>query len=191
MDQMKTENKWNFRVLRFSSIDSTNEEVIRRARAGEAERLVVMADHQTVGRGREGRKWESPAGKNLYLSFLLRPNRPPSDAVKITPKIAFVVEDLLRQYIADGLRIKAPNDLLIHDKKVAGILCEMSSEGERIRWVVCGVGINVNTDLDDFSPEVRNTATSLKIETGKTFDREKILDKLLEKMMALQGDLCG
>lgn len=170
-----------FRISRFDRIDSTNAEAIRRARAGEAEGLVIVADGQTEGRGREGRRWESPPGKNLYVSFLLRPAVSPKRAVDITILAANAVHDVLSDLIPSlPLSIKPPNDILLNGKKVAGILCEMGSQGERIEWVVCGIGINVNSDLSDFSGMVQRTATSLKIAFGREFEREELLKQLIE-----------
>ncbi|MBI2083443.1 MAG: biotin--[acetyl-CoA-carboxylase] ligase [Deltaproteobacteria bacterium] len=164
-----------FKIYRFREIDSTNAEAIRRARDGEPAGSVFVADSQNEGRGREGRRWESPAGKNLYVSFLLRPEVRPVEAVEITQMVAAVVRETLGREVV----IKRPNDILIDGKKVAGILCEMSSEGDKTSWVVVGIGINVNTDPEDFSPEVRETATSLKIAFGREFDREGVLKKLI------------
>src|SRR3990167_6680951 len=168
------------KIHRFGELDSTSSEAIRMARAGEPEGAVIVADRQTAGRGREGRRWESPAGKNLYVSFLLRPTVTAKDAHEIRGEIARVVKDLLKE--KGEFAIKPPNDILLDGKKVAGILCEMSSQGEKAGWVVVGIGLNVNAGPEDFSPEVRETATSLKVAFGTEFDREEMLCDLVAAM---------
>lgn len=213
------------KIYRFQKIDSTNAEAIRRAREGEPEGAVFVADQQVEGRGREGRAWESPPGKNLYVSFLLRPRVTPEQALGMTQVVAMVVKKTLlktvdfsfvpagpdgrqlfelrpkrtvskgrpaatlqkqgenRQSLQKGIfTIKPPNDILLNGKKVAGILCEMGSAGAKTNWVVCGIGINVNSEAGDFSPAVWKTATSLKITLGRNFDREEILQRLIKGM---------
>jgi BirA family transcriptional regulator, biotin operon repressor / biotin---[acetyl-CoA-carboxylase] ligase len=166
----------------FKEIDSTNAKAIRCAKAGEADGAIFVSDSQTVGRGRLGRTWESPPGKNLYVSFLFRPQVVASDAVPMTRLAAHVMEEVLKKYVPSGLKIKWPNDILIHGKKVCGILCEMGSEKTKTQWVVCGLGINVNAEEKDFSPEVRKTATSLKIVLGRDLDREEVLGRVIDTM---------
>jgi BirA family biotin operon repressor/biotin-[acetyl-CoA-carboxylase] ligase len=178
------------RVHHFPVIDSTNAEAIRRAKTGGEEGEVFIADRQTDGRGRMGRKWDSPEGKNIYLSFLLKPKVPPSKAPLLTLVAGEAVFETLFPLLPDPLksrfRIKWPNDLYLQDKKVAGILTEAGSSGGEIDWVVVGIGINVNADPSDFSPEVRKIATSLKIAIdslpvqGGLIDREKITSTLIE-----------
>lgn len=180
---LSEKTRGSLRVYRFPKIDSTNSEAIRRARGGEPAGAIFVADFQTGGRGREGRRWESPAGKNLYVSFLMRPEVRPVEAVEITQMAAGVVKEVLINFTPKGagpVTIKPPNDILLNGKKVAGILCEMSSVGEKTDWVVVGIGINVNVDETDFSPEVRETATSLKMVFGREFDREGILERLIQ-----------
>lgn len=172
------------RLHHFSTIDSTNAEAIRRAKTGGEEGEVFIADGQTNGRGRMGRKWDSPEGKNIYISFLLRPKLPPPKAPLLTLVAGEAVFETLSSLLPDPLksqlRIKWPNDLYLQDKKVAGILTESGSTRGEIDWVVTGIGINVNADPSDFSPEVREIATSLRIVTGKENDRGKIISTLIE-----------
>ncbi|HTA19793.1 MAG TPA: biotin--[acetyl-CoA-carboxylase] ligase, partial [Polyangia bacterium] len=132
---------------------STNDLAATRARAGAAQGLVVATDQQSAGRGRLGRAWHSPAGENLYVSILLRPARP---APEIPPLTLLAGAAVARALTALGLapRLKWPNDVqLVGDgnRKVAGILTEMSSEGGRVGHVVVGVGLNVNGA--EFPPE--------------------------------------
>lgn len=183
LQELVSEGK-GVKVLRFGAIDSTNSEAIRRAKNGEPEGTIIVADTQTAGRGRGGSTWESPPGKNLYLSFLFRPTSSPEKAVSMTRMAADVVCETLGGLKEGGVSftIKPPNDILLNGKKVAGILCEMESESGRTSWVVCGIGINVNSEPADFSPEVRKIAISLKMVFGREFDREEILQRLMAKM---------
>lgn len=168
----------------YEAVDSTNAEALRRAKTGGEEGEIFIADRQTDGRGRMGRKWESPAGKNIYISFLLKPKLPPPKAPLLTLVAGEAVFETLSSLLPDPLKsqlkIKRPNDLYLQDKKVAGILTEAGSTKDKIDWVVAGIGINVNSDPSDFSSEVRKIATSLKIVTGKEVDRGKIISTLVE-----------
>jgi BirA family biotin operon repressor/biotin-[acetyl-CoA-carboxylase] ligase len=139
-----------------------------------------VADAQTGGRGRLGRTWHSPAGQNLYLSLLLRPAMPPWMVPPLTLLVGAVAADVLA---AAGVapRLKWPNDVLLPTpdglRKVAGILTEMASERDRVRHVVVGVGLNVNTT--EFPPELADRATSLLRATGRPFDRGTLLAAFL------------
>lgn len=126
---------------------STNDETILLARAGAAEGTVVGADRQSAGRGRRGRTWLAAPGHALLVSVLLRPGVAPVDAGVLPLVVAVGVAEAL----GDAARIIWPNDILIEGRKVAGILCEMSADQDRVAWAVAGVGINVRSapDLDD------------------------------------------
>lgn len=160
---------------------STNDLAVARAREGGAEGEVFVADAQSAGRGRAGRSWESPSGKNLYVSLLLRPTCPPAQASLLTLVAGVAVHDLLAGFFpnSEPLKIKWPNDLYWEDKKIAGILTEMESKEGRVRWVVVGIGVDLNADAEDFSADVRAKATSVKRATGRTVDRESALERLL------------
>jgi len=167
---------------------STNDLAATRARAGAAQGLVVATDQQSAGRGRLGRAWHSPAGENLYVSILLRPARP---APEIPPLTLLAGAAVARALTALGLapRLKWPNDVqLVGDgnRKVAGILTEMSSEGGRVGHVVVGVGLNVNGA--EFPPELAARATSLRLAAGRAFDRAEVLAAVLEALEPLYED---
>ena len=134
-------------VIWLAEAGSTNDEAIERARGGAAEGLVVGADRQSAGRGRRGRPWRSAAGHGLLVSVLLRPGVPPVDA-GLLPIVAAVGA---AEALGPEARIVWPNDLLIGGRKVAGILCEMSADQERVQWAVAGIGVNVRSApvLDD------------------------------------------
>jgi BirA family biotin operon repressor/biotin-[acetyl-CoA-carboxylase] ligase len=160
----------------LSACASTNDVVRSRAAAGAAEGLLVVADSQSAGRGRLGRTWHSPAGQNLYLSLLLRPALP---ARHTAPLTLLAGASLARTLANAGAspRLRWPNDLLLpaagEFRKAAGILTEMATNGEGVRHVVLGVGVNVNGL--EFPPDLAQLATSLRAVCGRAFDRVQLL----------------
>lgn len=165
----------------FEEADSTNDLAKERARAGGEEGEVFLALKQTAGRGRLGRAWESPAGKNILLSVILRPSCSLPDASLLTLVAGAAVFDLIASYLPDhrDLKIKWPNDVYWKDKKMAGILTEAESERGALRFVVCGIGVDLNSDVEDFSPEVSRIATSLKSVLGRDIDLCEATARLL------------
>ncbi len=134
---------WRLRIE--ESLPSTSDLLLRLAAASEPERLAILARRQTAGRGRDGRTWQSPAG-NLYLSLLLRPEAAARDLPAWSLLGALALRDALAPTLRDprALRLKWPNDLLLHGAKLAGILCEASAgQGEQIEWLVIGFGANL------------------------------------------------
>ncbi|MBN2574423.1 MAG: biotin--[acetyl-CoA-carboxylase] ligase [Deltaproteobacteria bacterium] len=155
---------------------STNDEVASRAAAGAQEGLLVAADVQTAGRGRRGRVWHSPSGDNLYGSLLLRPALP----ARLAAPLALLAGAALGQTLAAlgfSPRLKWPNDVLLDTpaglRKVAGVLAEMTSEGQRVRHVVLGVGVNVNSRA--FPASLAQVATSLRLVSGRRLERGALL----------------
>ena len=153
-------------VLVFERTASTNDIVADLAGHGAREGLVVFAESQTKGRGRHGRAWASPRGKGLWCSVLLRPQLPLASFPSITVAASVAVARAIRQTAALAPRIKWPNDIILNEKKVAGILTEV-----RDNAAVLGIGINVNCARDDFPPDLAALATSLAIEAGRQQDR--------------------
>lgn len=158
-------------VLFFSEIDSTNREARERAEKEAPEGTVVIADSQSRGKGRRGRSWESPPGLNLYLSVILRPRIFPPAAPQITLLAGIAAARALSGVSALECRIKWPNDIFLRGRKLAGILAELEGKGSRVQFVVLGIGANVNWKKEDFPAELRETATSLRIETGREISR--------------------
>src|SRR3954463_15424461 len=161
-----------FTILRFDSIDSTNTEALKQAHLGADEGLCVIAKQQTAGRGRQGRVWISPKDSGLYISVVLRPLIEAKYVSLITLTAAVAVFDALAEM---GLEpdIKWPNDILINEKKICGILAETINTDKGFA-VVVGIGINVSSA--NFPPELVDTATSLEAELGRTgtfFEREQ------------------
>ena len=163
------------------TVDSTNRVAMEFARCGAPEGTVVLADRQTAGRGRLQRSWQSPPGCNLYLSVILRPAIPPHDAAQITLLAGVAVAEAISTVCPGRVGIKWPNDLLIGGRKVCGILTETRMAAGGIDSVIVGVGLNVNMKRADFDPSHRETATSLREETGRDHSREDLLFLLCER----------
>jgi BirA family biotin operon repressor/biotin-[acetyl-CoA-carboxylase] ligase len=166
----------------FDETGSTNREAMRLASEGAPDGTVVVAEAQTEGRGRLGRIWISPPRANIYASVILRPDFPPTSAPLITLAASVALARAVASHCEVEARIKWPNDVLIGGRKLAGILTEMSSEPDRIRHVVVGFGVNVNSEVDDFPADVRVTATSVRSVTGKDASRAGLLKKILEEL---------
>lgn len=166
----------NKKIIYYKQLDSTNTEVARLAAEGAAHGTVVVADAQTSGKGRRGRGWESPAGENIYMSILLRPDCVPDRAPMLTLVMAYSVAQVLKEFGFSDVQIKWPNDLVLSGKKICGILTEMQLKDSEIDYVVVGVGINVNTSK--FPEELKDTATSLYLESGRFFDRKNMVESV-------------
>lgn len=170
----------------FDKLSSTNETAHELATAGADEGTVVITESQTSGKGRRGRPWFSPAGRNIYTSIILRPLISPEEAPKLTlvaaVALAEAIIDSLKVYGVHSPGIKWPNDILINQKKCAGILTEMKINSEGLNFVIIGIGINVNMDLCDIPTELKTLATSLSIEANSTLSREAILQSLYSKI---------
>ena len=158
---------------------STNDVAREQARKGAQAGFLVAAGHQTQGRGRLGRSWESPPERGLYVSILLRPELSVKEAGQLTILSSVAAVDAVEA--VSGLRpqIKWPNDLMVGGRKLAGLLIETEPEGTRLAFAVIGIGINVRHDSTDFSPEVRGLATSLYLATGQLYRRADLLVALL------------
>lgn len=164
-------------LVYLKTVDSTNDEVKRRAAAGAAHGLVVVSDEQTVGKGRLGRVWKSPKGSGVWFSILVRPDTAPNEVAVITLVAGLGVCNAIRSFTGCNAMIKWPNDIIINNKKVCGILTEMNAEADRINYAVIGIGINVNTD--SFPKEISHKATSLKLETDSQIMRADFLKEVL------------
>ncbi len=176
-------------IVHRDEVDSTNRLAIELAREGAPEGTAVVAERQTAGRGRLGRTWESPARLNLYLSVILRPELSPVEVPRLTLAAAVAVADAIAA--TTGLRpeIKWPNDVLLGGRKACGILTELEAEAERVRFVVVGIGVNLNALPDDFPPELRAKATSLAMEIGRPVDRAAFAGALLGALDEVYGEM--
>lgn len=165
-------------IIHFDSIDSTNSKAKQLADTVEADGTIIISEEQTNGRGRLGRSWVSPKHKGVWMSIILKPDLNPVEAVKLTQIAAAAVVEGSRELGIKAL-VKWPNDIVINHKKVCGILTEMSAELTRINYVVVGIGINVNIDEADFPEDIKDIATSLKIETKSPVNRQKLVGRIL------------
>jgi BirA family transcriptional regulator, biotin operon repressor / biotin---[acetyl-CoA-carboxylase] ligase len=166
----------------FQQTNSTNDVVEKLARDGVAEGVVVFAESQTKGRGRLGRKWISPPEEGLWFSVLLRPKLPPASVTQLTIAAATAVARAIQAQSSLAPQIKWPNDILINSRKVAGILTELSAELDQVRYVVIGIGVDVN--VKEFPPELDGIATSLSMEAGRRFLRGEIAAAILAELDA-------
>jgi BirA family transcriptional regulator, biotin operon repressor / biotin---[acetyl-CoA-carboxylase] ligase len=167
---------WEWQVQRFEEIDSTNTYLRERAREGAPEGLVAAADHQTAGRGRLDRRWESPAGSNLLVSVLLRPACDVDDLHLCTTAVALAAADACREAAGVEVSFKWPNDLLVGESKLAGILAEVEFAGGTPPAVVVGIGINVAWPGP---PEAGGTCLEDESRRAQPVDRKVLLDHLL------------
>jgi BirA family biotin operon repressor/biotin-[acetyl-CoA-carboxylase] ligase len=174
----------------FEQTTSTNDVIEKLARDGVKEGVVVFAESQTKGRGRLGRKWISPAHKGLWFSLLLRPNLRPQEATQLTVASATALRRAIHSETGLNPEIKWPNDILVHGKKVAGILTEMSAELDRVQHIILGIGVNVNTSASEFQPELRKLVTSLKIESGRTISRADLATAILHELDRDYAHVC-
>ncbi|MGA2802080.1 MAG: biotin--[acetyl-CoA-carboxylase] ligase [Verrucomicrobiota bacterium] len=175
----------------FEQTTSTNDVIEKLARDGVKEGVVVFAESQTKGRGRLGRKWISPAHKGLWFSLLLRPDLRPQEATQLTVASATALCRAIHSETGLNPEIKWPNDILVHGKKVAGILTEMSAELDRVQHVILGIGVNMNMSAGEFQPELRKLATSLKIESGRAILRADLATAILYELDRNYARVCA
>ncbi len=169
-------------IQHFKETESTN--IIARGIAGSVEEgTVVIAESQTGGRGRMGRKWISPEG-GIWLSIILKPKMQPLYAPRITLLAGISVARTIRSLDLPA-KIKWPNDVLINGKKVCGILTEIGAEIDSIDYLVVGIGIDANVDTETFPEEMRDSSTSLKKELGHQIDRVAFVQRLLSEFEEL------
>lgn len=170
-------------------IDSTNNRARALGLAGAAEGALVLAETQTAGRGRRGRHWHSPPGLNLYFSLLLRPLLPPEETPLVTLAAGLGSAEAVRRLSGLLASIKWPNDVLLGERKLAGILTEMEPGSGRASFVVLGVGLNVNLRARDLPPELAERAGSLFMAADRFWDRVEVLAVLLEEIEGVYQDL--
>jgi len=170
-------NLFGKRVLHFFKTDSTNRVAMELGYAGEPEGTVVLAEEQTAGRGRFGRSWHSERGTGLYFTVLLRPKLAPAQAPLLTMLAGLSAQAAIQAQTSLAPELKWPNDLMLNGKKLGGILTEMHAEPDAVRFVIVGVGINVNQEK--FPAELASMATSLRKESGRMNYRLELLVRLL------------
>ena len=164
----------------FPSIDSTNKQAMLAASEGIQEGSIFTADEQTAGRGRGDHSWHSPAGQGLYVSIVLRPQLAPNDVLWLSLIAGLAVHAAIKEVTTIAVDLRWPNDIMLADKKLGGILTELGTESGRISHAVIGIGLNINQA--DFPAELAALATSLRIETDREWPREEILTALLRAL---------
>jgi BirA family biotin operon repressor/biotin-[acetyl-CoA-carboxylase] ligase len=171
-----------WRIRRFADIDSTNRYLLDEARRGAGAGLVAVADHQSAGRGRFDRRWEAPPGSSLLVSVLLRPAplHPGSHRAVMATALALAVA--VEEVAGFSPGLKWPNDLVVGDRKLAGLLAER--EGDAL---VIGAGCNV--EWESFPPELAGTATACNVEAGHSVDRDLLLDEFLARLAIALDEL--
>ena len=173
----------------FPEVDSTNRLLLDAARAGEPEGVVAVADFQSAGRGRLGRTWSAPPGASLLVSVLVRPDVPPDRAHLVTMAAGLAACDAVWLVAGFNPSLKWPNDLVVGDRKLGGMLTEADLADGRVKALVVGLGLNVN--WHDFPPEIAEVAVACNQVTGETVDRSDLLVRLLERFEDRYAGLAG
>jgi len=171
----------------FREVDSTNEVAKRLAQEGAPEGTVVIAEQQREGRGRGGKPWISPIG-GAWMSIILRPDTLPMNAPQLTFTAGVAAAKTIKEEYEIEVGIKWPNDILIEDKKVCGILTEISTERDSIDYIIAGIGIDANVDLELLPPELREETTSLKSVLEKEISRMMLVRKFLENFETMYNE---
>jgi len=171
----------------FDTLESTNTKAKELASGPCLDGAVIVSEEQTTGKGRLGRQWVSPKHRGIWMSIILKPDIEPSGVPRIV-HIAAAAVVLAMQEIGIKASIKWPNDIILNGKKVCGILTEMSGEINHIDYVVVGIGINANLELQDIPSEITEKASSLLIETGSEVDRKALSAKVLNHFETLYLD---
>jgi BirA family biotin operon repressor/biotin-[acetyl-CoA-carboxylase] ligase len=171
----------------YRQVDSTNDQALRLAGQGAEHGTVVVAEEQTKGRGRMQRSWHSPGGLGIYVSMLLRSSLPVREAHQSTMVAGLSLVKVLREEYGLQAAIKWPNDVLVKGKKLVGILADMQSDQDFTRFIVIGIGINVNHKESDLAEPFRYPATSLAIELGAPVKRQELLLNLIDRFETEYG----
>ena len=172
-------NAFGKRIYHFFKTDSTNRVAMDLGYTRAAEGTVVLAEEQTAGRGRSGRTWHSERGAGLYVTLLLRPKLSPAQAPLLTMLAGLSAQAAMRAQTGLTTELKWPNDLMLNGKKIGGILTEMHAEPSQVRFVIVGIGINVNQEK--FPADISSVASSLRKESGRTHSRLELLVRLLSQ----------
>lgn len=175
-------NSFTKEIIYKETIDSTNTYAFKLALTGKPEGTCIVAESQKSGKGRLNRTWFSPAYQNIYLSVILRPPVHPSKVYPITFLSSLAVYDTVKDLTGLPPTLKWPNDVLINGKKVCGTLLEISTEADMVSFVIIGIGFNINMDAQHTDESIKDKATSLYMETGKTYNRAYVCAVLLSML---------
>ena len=177
------------RLHYFAETESTNEVAKKLCGDGKGLGAFVVSDCQTAGKGRSGRTFCSPKGTGVYISIVYEISGKEPNFDLLSSLAGLAVRDTLFNFFDFDCKIKWPNDILLNGKKVVGILTELSVDaGGKVKWIVVGIGVNVNTHLDELPEEVRDTATSLAIERGLDCSRLELVRSICYQMETLYRD---
>ena len=168
------------RIHHYFRVGSTNANAMQAAAEGEPEGSVFFSEEQTAGRGRGGNAWHSEKSSGIYCSVVLRPHLAPADAVTLPLAAGLAVQAAVQQVTGLAPDLRWPNDVLLKERKVCGILAEMNAEATRVRYAVVGIGLNVNHA--DLPGALRTSATSLRLETGRAWSRVELAAALLKSL---------
>jgi len=174
-------------LFHYETLDSTNDTAKLMASKPGLDGAVIISEEQTTGKGRLGRQWTSPKHKGIWMSIILKPDLEPAVVPRITHISAASVILALKELGIHAL-VKWPNDIILNNKKICGILTEMSGEINKIAYIVVGIGINANLNKDDIPSEISEKASSLFVETGSEADRKLIAAKVLNKFEILYNN---
>lgn len=149
------------------------------AQNGAPDGTLIIAEEQIAGKGRLARPWSSVARKGIWMSLIIRPSLMPQQAPQMTLVAAVAIVRAIEEVVKIEATIKWPNDIMIKGKKITGILTELQSDPDRVKAIIIGIGMNINHDKDDFPEEIQPIATSLKLESGETIDRSRLISEIL------------
>lgn len=181
-DSFLTTKTFGKQIHYFERIESTNDTALQLAENGAPEGSLIIADSQSAGRGQGNHNWHSPGKVGLYFSVILRPELNSVSFCPFTVCAGIAAAQALTDITGYEVQVKWPNDLILKNKKLGGILLESGAKQKSLKHLIVGIGININQTVQDFPIELRETATSLNIVTGKTFDRLEILSQILAKL---------
>ncbi|GIN70082.1 bifunctional ligase/repressor BirA [Bacillus sp. J14TS2] len=170
------------KVIHLETTTSTQEIAHQEAAKGAPEGTLIISEEQTSGRGRMSRVWHSSKQKGIWMSLILRPIVPLEKAPPFTLITAIAVAKAIEDLFELEPEIKWPNDLLLNGKKITGILTELQGEADQVNYLIIGMGINVNQDIQDFPNELQDKVTSLFIESGKRIKRKIIVQRILKNL---------
>jgi BirA family transcriptional regulator, biotin operon repressor / biotin---[acetyl-CoA-carboxylase] ligase len=179
------------KIIVLEQTASTNDAILQISTADPNEGLVLFAEHQTAGRGQQGNRWESAAGKGLWFSILLRPRIDLASSPQLTAWAAEAISGAIESEFPLIPTIKPPNDVQIGKCKVAGVLVEMRAQKNAPHLAITGIGVNVNQSHEDFPTELQSKAISIGMALGKQVDRQKFAVILLRKLDRTYRELFG
>ena len=168
------------KIEHYEQINSTHKYAQTIAQDLESDKKVIIADEQTEGIGTKGRSWYTGKGNNIAMTIILHTKRKIDEIKELPIEVAKVVQKSIKELYNYDLEIKEPNDLMLNNKKICGILTQTNTQGEKINYILISMGFNVNETR--FSEEVKDIATSLKNEYKKEFDKKEIISKILENI---------